>query len=227
MLEKHRLFGQALRAAGFDVVLLQNVQHTRTHQACDIAHRIERQRQRRHDVMLPALQSQCWQPPELYAEQEKQRRRHHEIWHRNAQVRNQHHNSIGRLVVLKRRQHARRNADQHRQRNRHAADARRNREFLAQNLIDREADSLVAVAQIEPDQALHVHSELLQQRFIQTVFRLHHFHRLRARALGIERSARNHIHQEECDRRDDQQRQHRGKHSLYDKPRHQKSPASR
>ena len=157
--------------------------------------------------MLPRFQAQRGQPAQLDAEEEQQHRRHYEVRYRDAQVGDEHHGPVKYLIVPEGRDNAHRDTDDHGQQDGDHADAGGNGEFLGQDLIHRKADALVTVAQIQTNQALEIHPVLFEEGFIQAVFAFHHCYGLGAGTLCIERTARDHVHQEERNGRDHEQRQ--------------------
>ena len=108
--------GNALRPCRADVVLSEDVQHTRLRQTGDVRHGGQRQRQNGQHVAW-VVGTPDRHPLELDAEDEQQKRRHDETWHSGKERYEEDDDTVRPLVTVQRRDGAEDDAEDERDQN--------------------------------------------------------------------------------------------------------------
>ena len=191
---------QSLGARGADEVRVHHLNHRAAGNTRDTGDIGQRQRHHRqhHIAQLPTVPAAAWQPFQGDGEKQHQQRRHHEAGYHHAGHGDPHHRIIPQAVLPERRDDARRHAEDHRQHEGRQAQPGRDRERMADQIVNRivfifKRRAEVAVRQL--DQVIQI---LFADGIVQVVLRFdvrHHFRR--QRALAGKRTAGREAHHKE------------------------------
>ena len=207
--------GNALRPSRTDVVLPEDVQHTRLRQTGDVRHRGQGQRQNGQYVVRVAG-TPDGHPLELDAENEQQKRRHDETGHGGKKRHEEDDDTVRPLIPVQRRDGTQNDAEDERDQNGQQTDLGRNLERLSDGGGD-VTPRLQRDTKISVEYVFEIVEELLTDRLVEAVAFIQDLHdRSRLRFFTVERSAGDRVHRKERDEADEEQGNERQRDTLDD-----------